>query len=69
MPESLPGIGFRDGVDGYVDYDVDQLLEGKVGKLIVRESGIVEIVIGETKYSVGQSKSNSSYQVCIKHFQ
>lgn len=50
MPDSLPGKGFTQDDEKLTDYTLNQMAEGQIGKILVRKSGRMEVVIGQTKY-------------------
>ncbi|KRT79892.1 hypothetical protein AMK59_7526 [Oryctes borbonicus] len=58
MPDSLPGKGFVDDSDKVVDFNLNQMIEGKIGKMLIRRSGSVEVQIGKMKYVLDSIESN-----------
>ncbi|XP_017769987.1 PREDICTED: uncharacterized protein LOC108557824 [Nicrophorus vespilloides] len=51
LPDSLPGKGFDDD-NNVIDYTLKQMHEGKIGKILVRASGQIDVVIGATNYTL-----------------
>ncbi|GJQ84458.1 putative transcription by RNA polymerase III [Trypoxylus dichotomus] len=58
MPDSLPGKGFVDDSDRLVDFNLNQMIEGKIGKILIRRSGNAEVHIGSMKYVLDSIESN-----------
>ncbi|KAK9718975.1 RNA polymerase III RPC4 [Popillia japonica] len=58
MPDSLPGKGFVEDSDKVVDFNLNQMIEGKIGKISIRKSGIIEVQIGKMKYVLDSVESN-----------
>lgn len=50
MPDSFPGKGFEEDSDELVDYTVKHMHEGQIGKIQIRQSGKIEVYVGNTFY-------------------
>lgn len=69
MPDSFAGKGGKGGMDNEdganVDLTLDQTLEGKVGKLLIRRSGKMEFQMGQLTYSFEPVIHNPFAEVVI----
>ncbi|RZC34308.1 RNA pol Rpc4 domain containing protein [Asbolus verrucosus] len=54
LPDSFAGKGLSDdpNVKELFDYPLSGMLEGKIGKMVIRRSGKVEVYIGRIKYEL-----------------
>lgn len=66
MPDSLPGKGFVEDSDKVVDFNLNQMIEGKIGKISIRKSGIIEVQIGKMKYVLDSVESNPFKEVNLR---
>lgn len=65
LPDAMPGRGFDD--DGKViDYTLDQMLEGKIGKIVKRRSGKMQIIIGDMTYDFDSAEAAPFQEVLKK---
>ncbi|XP_030746254.1 DNA-directed RNA polymerase III subunit RPC4-like [Sitophilus oryzae] len=58
MPDSFAGKGLSDdpNVKTLFDYKLKNMLEGEIGKIRIRKSGKIEVLIGCVKYNLEDSK-------------
>lgn len=65
MPDSLCGKGLSDDPNckELFDYDLNDMLDGQIGKLVVRKSGKMEVHIGRVVYELEQSDLDSYTEV------
>lgn len=68
MPDSLPGKGFVEDSDNLTDFNLSQMIEGRVGKIVIRRSGNVEVHIGKIKYVLDSIESNPFKEVLLDLF-
>lgn len=66
MPDSLPGKGFIDDTNKVTDFGLSQMMEGKIGKVLIRRSGKVEVQIGTMKYVLDSLAANPFKEVQLK---
>lgn len=61
LPDSFAGKGLSDDPDckKLFDYCLTDMLEGQIGKVVVRKSGRMEIHIGHMKYELEPGESDS----------
>ncbi|CAG9816943.1 unnamed protein product [Phaedon cochleariae] len=54
LPDSFAGKGLSDDPNctKLFDYCLNDMLEGKIGKLVIRKSGKIEVHIGQVKYNL-----------------
>ncbi|XP_019881120.1 DNA-directed RNA polymerase III subunit RPC4 isoform X2 [Aethina tumida] len=60
LPESFAGKGFSDDpkVTKVLDYPLSMMLEGQIGKLVIRKSGKMQVQIGNVMYDLESADSN-----------
>lgn len=66
MPDSLCGKGLSDDPNckELFDYCLDSMLEGQIGKLVIRKSGKMEVHIGRGIYQMEQPNLECYSEVC-----
>lgn len=67
LPDSFPGKGLSDdpNVKKLFDYQLNDMLEGQIGKICVRRSGKMEIYIGKIKYELEQAEHSPNIEVSL----
>ncbi|KAL1493110.1 hypothetical protein ABEB36_011236 [Hypothenemus hampei] len=69
LPDSFGGKNLRDenNLEGFLDYKLNDMLEGQIGKLRILKSGRIEVTIGNIKYNLESSylESITEKVVCI----
>lgn len=65
LPDSLCGKGLSDDPNckDVFDYCLNDLLEGQIGKLLIRKSGKIEVHIGEARYFLEQPELETFREV------
>lgn len=69
MPDTFPGKGFDDETDELVDFTVKHMHEGQIGKIVMRQSGKMEVMIGDTVYILDSEETPNFIEVLPIHFQ
>lgn len=68
MPDTFPGKGFTDDSDKLVDYTLNHMQEGQIGKILVRKSGKIEVIIGNVPYLIDVEENPEFFEVQIHMF-
>lgn len=65
MPDSLCGKGLSDDpmCKQLFDYYLNDMLEGQIGKLVIRKSGKIDVQIGRIMYQLEQHNFESCTEV------
>lgn len=63
MPDMLLSKGFLGDSKQVIDVDFTKVVEGKIGRVLIRRSGQVEIQIADTKYVLDSMEMNPFKEV------
>ncbi|XP_076261523.1 RNA polymerase III subunit C53 isoform X1 [Rhynchophorus ferrugineus] len=68
MPDSFAGKGLSDdpNIKTLFDYKLKEMLEGEIGKIQIRKSGKVEVLIGCVKYSLEPSNLQTFHEKVVE---
>lgn len=65
MPDTFPGKGFTEDSDQLVDYTLNHMHEGQIGKILVRKSGKIEVYIGDIPYLIDAEENPEFFEVLL----
>lgn len=63
MPDTFAAKGFHAETEELVDFTMKHMHEGQIGKIIIRESGKIDVYIGNTLYVLDAEKTPNFLEV------